>query len=54
MLAEPQETGADWSFTLFGIRVRVSAWFWAAAGLLGWNVCQSIAQGDQRMLLWFG
>jgi len=51
MLAEPQETGADWSFTLFGIRVRVSAWFWAAAGLLGWNVCQSIAQGDQRMLL---
>ena len=51
MLAEPQATSADLLFDLSGIRVRVSAWFWLAAGLLGWNVCQSFALGDQRLLL---
>jgi Zn-dependent protease len=51
MLAEPQETAADWDFTLLGIRVRVSAWFWLAAVLIGWNVCQSSSAGNQRMLL---
>jgi Zn-dependent protease len=50
-LAEPQETGADWQFDILGIRVRVSAWFWLAAALLGWSVCQSMAGSDQRMLL---
>ena len=48
MLAEPQDTAADLSFSLAGIRVRVSAWFWLAAALIGWNVCQSYARGDQR------
>lgn len=38
MLSEPQATSADLLFDLAGIRVRVSAWFWLAAGLLGWNV----------------
>ena len=36
-LAEPQPTSADWHFEVAGIRVRVSAWFWLAAALLGWN-----------------
>ena len=51
MLSEPQATSADLLFDLAGIRVRVSAWFWLAAGLLGWNVCQSFTLGDQRLLL---
>ena len=51
MLAEPQSTAADLQFDLFGIRIRVSAWFWLAAGLLGWSVCQSFSLGDQRTLL---
>ncbi|MCE9629411.1 MAG: hypothetical protein K8S94_01645 [Planctomycetia bacterium] len=51
MLAEPQSTSADLEFDLAGIRVRVSAWFWLAAALLGWNVCQAFSGGDQRMLL---
>ncbi len=51
MLSEPQQTSADIEFDLAGIRVRVSAWFWAAAALLGWNICHAYASGDQRMLL---
>ena len=51
MLAEPQDTGADWNFSLLGVPVRVSAWFWLAAGLLGWSACQSLSGGDQRLLL---
>jgi stage IV sporulation protein FB len=51
MLAEPQETSADWHFALAGTRVRVSAWFWLAAALLGWNACQAFSRGDQRTLL---
>ncbi|NBW86773.1 MAG: hypothetical protein EBR23_08115 [Planctomycetia bacterium] len=50
-LAEPQPTSADWHFAVAGVRVRVSAWFWLAAALLGWNACRSMAGGDQRMLL---
>lgn len=51
LLAEPQPTPADWQFELAGIRVRVSAWFWLASILLGFNTCQSFAGGDQRALL---
>ncbi|MEI7781482.1 MAG: site-2 protease family protein, partial [Planctomycetota bacterium] len=50
-LAEPQPTPADLRFPVRGIPVRVSAWFWVAAALLGWNVCQGLAEGDQRELL---
>jgi len=53
MLAEPQDTGADWRFSLAGIRVRVSVFFWLAAVLLGWNAAQSWAGNDQRALLQF-
>lgn len=53
MLAEPQDTAADLSFSLAGVRVRVSAWFWLAAALIGWNVCQAYSRGDQRALVQF-
>jgi len=51
LLAEPQPTPADWHFAIAGIPVRVSAWFWLGATLLGWGICQSFAGGDQRALL---
>lgn len=50
-LAEPQPTPADLRMSLAGIPVRVSVWFWVAAGLLGWGICQAFAGGDQRALL---
>ncbi len=51
LLSEPQPTPADWQFQIAGIAVRVSAWFWLAAALLGWGICQSFAGGDQRALI---
>lgn len=53
MLSEPQDTPADLHFSLGGVPVRVSAWFWLAAALIGWNACQSYAGNDQRALLQF-
>jgi len=50
-LAAPQPTPADLQFSLFGIPVRVSGWFWVGAALLGWGNCLSLARGDQRQLL---
>lgn len=49
--SEPQPTPVDLAFRLAGVSVRVSAWFWAVAALLGWGVCQAAAGGDQRQLL---
>jgi len=52
-LAEPAATPYDLSFHVFGIRVRISPWFWLAALFLGWNQTNS----DQRALLltlWVG
>jgi Zn-dependent protease len=51
LLAEPQPTPADWQFELAGIPVRISAWFWLGAAILGWNACQHLARGDQRAML---
>ncbi|MFM7245052.1 MAG: site-2 protease family protein [Planctomycetaceae bacterium] len=51
MLSEPQTTSADLQFDLLGIRVRVSAWFWLAAALLGWQACQGLAGSDQRLMM---
>lgn len=48
---EPQPTPVDLSFRLVDVPVRVSVWFWAAAALLGWGICQWLADGDQRQLL---
>ena len=50
-LAAPQPTPVDLQFSLFGIPVRVSGWFWVGAALLGWGICLSFARGDQRQLL---
>lgn len=50
-LSEPAPTSADMRFTLAGIPVRVSAWFWVGAALLGWGMCQWLSRGDQRELL---
>jgi len=50
-LAAPQPTPADLQFSLFGIPVRVSGWFWLGAALLGWGICLSLSRGDQRQLL---
>jgi Zn-dependent protease len=50
-LAAPQPTPADLQFSLAGISVRVSAWFWVAAALLGWGICQAFSEGDQRALV---
>ncbi len=51
LAAEPPPTSADWQFSLGQTPVRVSVWFWAAALLLGWSACQSLADGNQRQLL---
>jgi len=50
-LAAPQPTPADLQFSLFGIPVRVSGWFWVGAALLGWGICMALSRGDQRQLL---
>jgi len=50
-LAAPQPTPADLQFSLFGIPIRVSGWFWVGAALLGWGICLSLSRGDQRQLL---
>jgi Zn-dependent protease len=51
LLAEPQPTPADWQFEIAKIPVRVSAWFWLGAALLGWSACQSLSRGDQRSMI---
>jgi len=51
MFAEPQTTSADLQFDLLGVRVRVSAWFWLAAVLLGWRACQGLSSGNQRLMV---
>lgn len=51
LLAEPQPTPADWQFEVAKIPVRVSAWFWLGAALLGWSACQGLAGGDQRSMI---
>jgi stage IV sporulation protein FB len=53
LLSEPQPTGGDLHFEIAGVRVRVSVWFWLAAALMGWGVCQAFSLGDQRRLLTF-
>ena len=35
LLAEPQSTPADFHFHIGRIPVRVTGWFWPAAGLFG-------------------
>ena len=51
LLAEPQSTPADFNFHIGRIPVRVTGWFWPAAGLFGWGLAQSLAGDDTRTLL---
>ena len=51
IVAEPQPTPADLHFSVAGIPVRVSPWFWLGSAFFGWQVCQGFAGGDQRALL---
>src|SRR5688572_12787579 len=37
LLIEPEQTAYDWHFSLFGVPVRVSPWFWLASALLSWS-----------------
>lgn len=47
----PEPTPADLNFSILGVPVRVSAWFWLGALLIGWGVCAGFARADQRELL---
>ena len=51
LLAEPPPTPADFHFHIGQIPVRVTGWFWPAAGLFGWGLAQSLAGDDTRTLL---
>lgn len=51
LLTEPQPTPADFQFSIAGISVRVTGWFWVAVALLGWGVARGLAGDDGRMLL---
>ena len=44
-------TPADFNFHIGRIPVRVTGWFWPAAGLFGWGLAQSLAGDDTRTLL---
>ena len=47
--SEPQPTPFDLNFSLLGIPVRVSPWFWLGSAIFGYGV----TQGDlQMMFLW--
>jgi stage IV sporulation protein FB len=46
---EPQPTPFDLNFSLSGIPVRVSPWFWLGSAIFGWG----ITAGDpQKLFLW--
>jgi Zn-dependent protease len=50
---EPSETQFDFRFRLFGIRVRVSPWFWVMCLVLGWGGAEHDRQHFlQRLLIW--
>ena len=47
MFYEPARTQYDWNFSLFGIPIRVSPWFWLLSLFLGMN-----AGGARELLVW--
>jgi Zn-dependent protease len=47
LLAEPPQTLWDFHFQLFGIRVRVSPFFWLMSLVLGWGIVRGFSErGD--------
>ena len=43
LLAEPSPSQLDLHFSLLGIPVRITPWFWLTAAILGWNVAQELS-----------
>jgi len=48
--AQPQPTPYDLQFSLAGIPVRVSAWFWPVTALFGWGLCQGLTDEPRQAL----
>jgi stage IV sporulation protein FB len=49
-LAEPPQTPWDLNLQLFGIRVRISPFFWLGTALLGWSFAQVVATDREANL----
>jgi stage IV sporulation protein FB len=49
ILNEPEPTSGDLHFRLFGIRIRVSLWFWVMTAVLGFNLSRL---GIEFLLIW--
>ena len=45
MFGVPRPTPLDVSFGLFGVPVRVSAWFWLGAAFFGWGIAEAGTPG---------
>jgi Zn-dependent protease len=50
-ITEPPKTQGDLNFSLWGIPVRISVWFWVAAVVLGWHFTMS-RNGARDLLIW--
>jgi stage IV sporulation protein FB len=46
LLAEPPQTPWDFHFQLFGIRVRVSPFFWLMSLVLGWGIVEGFSKRE--------
>jgi stage IV sporulation protein FB len=52
LLGEPPRTDFDVRFSLFGIPIRITPFFWLAAALLGWHpTTNAQGQSDPRLLI---
>src|SRR5262249_2553972 len=49
VLVEPDRTPYDWSFRLFGFRVRVHPLFWLGSAIFGWPLME---RGPEFLLVW--
>ena len=47
--SDPQQTPYDLNFSVLGIPVRVSPWYWLGTLILGWGLAQ---QSPKLLLLW--
>ena len=52
MFGPVQPTRYDLAFSLFGIPVRVTPWFWLAGVILGFDLLSDPRQGMLLMLIW--
>jgi stage IV sporulation protein FB len=54
MFGPVQPTQYDLAFSLFGIPVRVTPWFWLTGVLMGYGLLQDRDQGLVLLLIWLG